>query len=86
MLALEYEGNEESTALGSSVARTPSDQIMIEDSTNDFEEDESLFFMTVDPMNDEIFAMKDLLNQAIEEKTNREEFESNLYDSVRGIK
>lgn len=59
---------------------------MIEDSTNDFDEEVFESFMTVDPMNDEFFALKDLLNEAVDEKRNREEFESNLYDSVRGIK
>lgn len=42
--------------------------------------------MTLDPMNDEVFSMKDLLSQAKEEQQTRGEFEQNLYDSVRGIK
>lgn len=84
MLALEYEGHDRSTALGSSAART--DQIIVEDSTTDMDEEVFMSYMTVDPMNDELFAMKDCLNQAVEEKQNREEFEQNLYDSVRGIK
>ena len=83
MLALEYPGHDQSTEVGSSAART--DQIIIEDST-DMDEEVFESFMTVDPMNDEMFAMRDLLGQAVDEKRNREEFESNLHDSVRGIK
>jgi len=42
--------------------------------------------MTVDPMNDEIFGLRELLNESIQEKNKGEEFELNLYASVRGIK
>lgn len=43
-------------------------------------------YLTLDPMNDEVFSMKDLLSQAKEDRKTRAEFENNLYDSVRGIK
>lgn len=58
---------------------------MVEEST-DFGEEAFESYMTVDPLNDEVFAMRDLLHQAVDERKNREEFERNLYDSVRGIK
>jgi hypothetical protein len=83
MLAIEYPGHDRSTEVGSSAART--DQIIVEDST-DLDEEVFESFMTLDPMNDEVFAMRDLLTQAVDERKNREEFERNLYDSVRGIK
>jgi hypothetical protein len=43
-------------------------------------------YLTLDPLNDEVFSMKDLLSQAKEDRKTRAEFEHNLYDSVRGIK
>jgi len=43
-------------------------------------------FSTFDPENDEVFSIKDVKSLLYEQKANREEFESNLHDSVRGIK
>jgi len=70
--------------LGSSENRP--EQII--DESEDDEQAYDMFgsYMTVDPMNDEIFGLRDLLNESIQEKDKGEEFESNLYASVRGIK
>ena len=43
-------------------------------------------FQTFDPESDEVFSIKDLRHELHDQKSNREDFEANLHESVRGIK
>jgi hypothetical protein len=47
--------------------------------------DES-YYMTIDPLNDEIFSMKDLLLAYNDDLRQRTELEYDLFESVRGVK
>ena len=44
------------------------------------------YFLTIDPMHDEVFTMRDVRDEHYAQKQNSQEFEMNLHDSVRGIK
>jgi hypothetical protein len=44
------------------------------------------YYMTIDPMNDEIFSMKDLLLAYNDDLRQRTELEYDLFESVRGVK
>jgi 5'-3' exonuclease len=44
------------------------------------------YFLTLDPENDELFSMRDLLQDSSENRSNQDEFQDNMHASVRGIK
>ncbi len=44
------------------------------------------YYMTIDPMNDEIFTIRDLLQAHNDDLRQRTELEYDLYESVRGVK
>lgn len=58
---------------------------MEQESEFDKEYDRS-YFMTIDLNNDQIFSIKDIMNNADSDQRSRIEFGESVFDSVKGIR